>query len=54
MLQGRDVLNTKYYFDNIVVHGSTMEDCRSNMYACLKQLQKFDQHYKQVLSFKNA
>lgn len=40
----RDVPKTEYYFDDIVVHGSTIEECKSNLYTCLNQLQKFDLH----------
>ncbi|KAG8302401.1 hypothetical protein J6590_032997 [Homalodisca vitripennis] len=55
--QNSTVSSTKFseMFDDVVVHSSTMRECRSNLYVCLKQLHKFDTSTKKsVLSFKNA
>ncbi|KAJ8882916.1 hypothetical protein PR048_014755 [Dryococelus australis] len=35
------------YFDDIIIHGSTREECQHNMIACLDLLQKFDLHLNQ-------
>ncbi|KAJ8884726.1 hypothetical protein PR048_016584 [Dryococelus australis] len=35
------------YLDDIIVHGSTREECQHNLIACLDQLQKFDLHLNQ-------
>ncbi|KAK9752035.1 Reverse transcriptase (RNA-dependent DNA polymerase) [Popillia japonica] len=40
----RDVQKTEKYFDDIVVHGSTKEECEENLVKCLDQLRKFDLH----------
>lgn len=40
----RDVPSTESYFDDIIVHGETFEECKSNLKCCLQQLQKFDLH----------
>jgi len=32
------------YFDDIIVHGKTLEECRENLIACLEQLRKYDLH----------
>lgn len=32
------------YFDDIVVHGSTMEECTANLFACLQRLSDYDLH----------
>ncbi|MGR0295487.1 reverse transcriptase domain-containing protein, partial [Klebsiella pneumoniae] len=32
------------YFDNIIVHGQTREDCYKNLIACLDRLKEFDLH----------
>ncbi|KAJ8897894.1 hypothetical protein PR048_003251 [Dryococelus australis] len=42
-----DVPKTMSYFDDIIVHGSTREECQHNLIACLDQLQKFDLHLNQ-------
>ncbi|KAJ8884609.1 hypothetical protein PR048_016466 [Dryococelus australis] len=41
-----DIPKTVSYFD-IIVHGSTREECQPNLIACLGQLQKFDLHLNQ-------
>lgn len=38
---------TQSYFDDIVVHGETREECRSNLIACLEQLRKYDLYLNQ-------
>lgn len=40
----RDIPKTESYFDDIVIHGESMAECRANLRACLYQLQKFDLH----------
>ncbi|XP_018359746.1 PREDICTED: uncharacterized protein K02A2.6-like [Trachymyrmex cornetzi] len=35
---------TLSYFDDIIVHGSTKEECQENLYACLQRLKKYDLH----------
>lgn len=40
----RDSPKTEFYFDDIVVHGSTKEECTENLYQCLKILQDNDLH----------
>lgn len=40
----REVPKTESYFDDIVVHGESMAECKANLRACLAQLQKFDLH----------
>lgn len=32
------------YFDDIVIHGVTKEECRNNLINCLKRLREFDLH----------
>lgn len=36
--------NTIAYFDDIVVHGKTKEECLRNLLACLERLRKYDLH----------
>ncbi|BES92812.1 Hypothetical Protein NTJ_05622 [Nesidiocoris tenuis] len=43
----REIPKCEYYFDDIVVHGETKEECAENLDACLRQLQKFDLHLNQ-------
>ncbi|KAJ8878861.1 hypothetical protein PR048_019450 [Dryococelus australis] len=43
----RDVPKTMSYFDYIIVHRSTREECQHNLIAYLDQLQKFDLHLNQ-------
>lgn len=40
----RDVPKTESYFDDIIVHGSTQQECKSNLIKCLQQLQTFNLH----------
>lgn len=40
----RDVPKTESYFDDIVVHGASREECKANLRSCLSQLQKYDLH----------
>lgn len=40
----REPPKTESYFDDIVVHGATLEECKSNLRACLTQLSKYDLH----------
>lgn len=40
----REIPKTEAYFDDIIVHGESMEECISNLKSCLAQLQKFDLH----------
>ena len=40
----RDITKTESYFDNIIVHGRTMEECTYNLKACLNRLREFDLH----------
>lgn len=40
----KDIPKTEYYFDDIIVHGETREECRTNLIKCLERLQKFDLH----------
>ncbi|XP_039305140.1 uncharacterized protein K02A2.6-like [Solenopsis invicta] len=35
---------TLAYFDDIIVHGSTKEECQQNLYACLQRLKEYDLH----------
>ncbi|KAJ8891875.1 hypothetical protein PR048_004430 [Dryococelus australis] len=35
------------YFDDIIFHGSTREECQHNLTACLHKIQKFDLHLNQ-------
>ncbi|XP_058983670.1 uncharacterized protein K02A2.6-like [Musca domestica] len=40
----REVPKTESYFDDIVVHGETLSECKANLKLCLAQLQKYDLH----------
>lgn len=40
----RDTPKTESYFDDIIVHGRTMEECTTNLKACLSRLREFDIH----------
>lgn len=40
----RDCPKTENYFDVIVVHGSTKEECKNNLITCLEHLQKNELH----------
>lgn len=40
----REIPKTESYFDDIIVHGSSMDECKSNLKLCLAQLKKFDLH----------
>lgn len=40
----RDVPKAESYFDDIVVHGATIDECKANLRACLRQLQQYDLH----------
>lgn len=35
---------TRTYFDDIIIHGATKEECQQNLYACLQRLRKYDLH----------
>ncbi|XP_044741936.1 uncharacterized protein K02A2.6-like [Chrysoperla carnea] len=35
---------TMSYFDDIIVHGATKEECKLNLNACLQRLRQFDLH----------
>ncbi|XP_054275019.1 uncharacterized protein K02A2.6-like [Macrosteles quadrilineatus] len=35
---------TEAYFDDIICHGSTMDECKRNLQACLQRLSDFDLH----------
>ena len=39
-----DIPNTVHYFDDIVVHGETLEECDSNLRKCLQRLSQYDLH----------
>lgn len=38
------VPGTEFYFDDIIVHGRTIEECTQNLRSCLQVLQKHDLH----------
>ena len=40
----RDIPKTESYFDDITVHGRTMEECTYNLKAYLNRLREFDLH----------
>lgn len=40
----RDIPKTESYFDDIIIHGETREECKANLTACLNQLRKYDLH----------
>lgn len=40
----QDVPKTESYFDDIIVHGKTLDECVSNLKKCLGQLKKFNLH----------
>lgn len=40
----RDIPKTLSYFDDILVHGSTLKECQTNLELCLQQLQKYNLH----------
>lgn len=40
----RNIPKTEVYFDDIIVHGETKEECERNLRLCLGQLCKFDLH----------
>lgn len=42
ILQG--LPKTEAYFDDLIVHGSTKEECLTNLEVCLNRLQKFNLH----------
>lgn len=42
VLQG--VPKTESYFDDIIVHGETLEECKQNLHACLQRLKQKDLH----------
>lgn len=35
---------TRTYFDDIIIHGATKEECQQNLYACLQRLRKYALH----------
>lgn len=43
---------TESYFDNIVVHGETLAECKANLRSCLFQLNKYDLYFVHVHSIK--
>lgn len=43
----REVPNTESYFDDIIVHGTTKEECKANLITRFNQLRKFDLHLNQ-------
>jgi len=40
----QDIPKTESYFDDIIVHGATENECKANLLTYLQQLQKFDLH----------
>lgn len=40
----RGLTKTIAYFDDIIVHRKTLEECRTNLYACLQRLSEYDLH----------
>lgn len=42
ILQGLN--KTEAYFDDIIVHGATLTECKENLQACLQRLQDYDLH----------
>lgn len=40
----RDVPNTESYFDDIIVYGKSIEECKKSLKCCLRQIQEFDLH----------
>lgn len=52
----RGVPKTEKYFDDIIIHGTTFEECKQNLISCLDQLRKYDLHMnrKKCSFFKNA
>jgi len=43
----QDISKTEAYFDDVIVHGATEDECKANLLTCLQQLQKFDLHLNQ-------
>lgn len=37
---------TEAYFDDIIVHGTTFDECMQNLQACLQRLNDYDLHIK--------
>ncbi|XP_011882947.1 PREDICTED: uncharacterized protein K02A2.6-like [Vollenhovia emeryi] len=40
----QDLKKTESYFDDVIVHGATQEECLQNLHACLARLQVYDLH----------
>nr|XP_023022237.1 uncharacterized protein K02A2.6-like [Leptinotarsa decemlineata] len=40
----REMPKTEFYFDDIVVHRNSREECATNLNVCFDQLQKYDLH----------
>ena len=48
----KGVNKTEAYFDDIIVHGHTLDECKRNLQACLQRLSEFNLHVnKQKCSF---
>lgn len=48
----KGVPKTEAYFDDIIIHGSTLEECTSNLQLCLQRLSDYNLHLnKQKCSF---
>lgn len=43
----REIPKTESYFDDIIVHGATKEECKGNLIACFNQLREFNLHLNQ-------
>lgn len=41
----KGLLKTEAYFDNIIVHNRTLEECKENLPAFLKRLTDFNLHF---------
>lgn len=40
----RGLSKTEQYFDDIIIHGSTIQECAENLRSCLQRLQEHDLH----------